>query len=321
MKDKKFFLLQKDKETISINTFENSEICEFKTYFVNKKTIWFTDGIENLATLNTVTRKLEIINFHPNDVIRQDLPYKLKPKSLLLNSDNLFVGGEMENEMLVQFHLKTQKWYSLDIPDEFKYPGKAIDDLLANETQLIAIDNIVYPKYLIYYNLNMTGKVCLSHVFELKGNGTYENITRGFHTENYLGLISDAWGECGAFEFISIYDKKDMHRSFSLMLKENRNISLDIPNRINDLAIIDTTLFFADTEKGLGRFQIKDYYFKSSADEGCFVFNEDAPVAEINYEHFKEKKIVKLTTIPNTNKVVLTLENWKKILTHKIVEV
>ena len=40
MIDKKFFLLQKDKETISINTFKNNEICELKTYFVNKKTIF-----------------------------------------------------------------------------------------------------------------------------------------------------------------------------------------------------------------------------------------------------------------------------------------
>jgi hypothetical protein len=321
MKDNKYFLLQKDKETISVNTLENNEICELKTYIVNKKTIWATDGSENLATLNTVTKLLEIINFHTNEVAQLVLPYKFEPKSVLLNSDNLFVGGILQNEMLVQFHLKTQKWYSLDIPDEFKYPGKAIDDLLANETQLIAIDNIVYPKYLIYYNLIMTGKVSLSHVLELKGTGTYENITRGFHTENYLGLISDTWGECGAFEFISIYDKKDMDRSFSLMLKECRDLSQVINKRINDLAIIDNTLFFADKEKGLGRFQIKDYYFKSSADEDSYVFNEDAPEAEIKYEQFKGKKIIKLTVIPNTNKVVLTLENWKKIITHKIVEI
>jgi hypothetical protein len=300
---------------------ENNEICELKTYFVNIKTIWVTDGIEKLATLNTGTKKLEIINFHTNEVAQLVLPYKFEPKSVLLNSDNLFVGGIFQNEMLVQFHLKTQEWYSLDIPDEFKIPGKAIDDLLANETQLIAIDNIVDPKYLIYYNLNMTSKVSLSHVFELKGTGTYEHITRGFHSENYLGLISDTWGECGAFEYISIYVKKDMDRSFSMMLKECRDLSQDNKNRIIDLAIIDNTLFFADKEKGLGRFKIKPFYFKSSEDERSFVFNEDAPEAEIMFEQFKGKKIIKLTVIPNTNKVVLTFENWKKILTHKIVEV
>jgi hypothetical protein len=87
------------------------------------------------------------------------------------------------------------------------------------------------------------------------------------------------------------------------------------------LAIIDNSLFFADKEKGLGRLQIKDYHFKSSADEDSYVFNEDAPEAEIKYEQFKGKKIIKLTVIPNSNKVVITFENWKKILTHKIVEI
>src|SRR5690606_14964784 len=118
------------------------------------------------------------------------IPFGIKPKSILLNEHNLLIGGEMGNEILVQYNLQSKRWYNLQIPKEVMFPGKAIDDLVVNDSLLIAIDDIVMPKYVLFYKLKPQGKLELSHFKELKSNGAYESIFQARITDKHFGLIS-----------------------------------------------------------------------------------------------------------------------------------
>ena len=137
------FLLQKDENTISINTFVNDKINEIRSFSISKKSIYTTDQKERIAILDTAKNDVTIFDVNSSKQIKLSIPFKIKPKTVLLNNDNLFIGGEMGEEILIQYHLLNEKWYQLEIPKEVVFFGKAIDDLVIKEGLLIAIDNIV----------------------------------------------------------------------------------------------------------------------------------------------------------------------------------
>ena len=54
LKEGNYFLLLKDKEIISLNTYENNKINEKNTFAISGKTIFTTDQKERVAVLDTV---------------------------------------------------------------------------------------------------------------------------------------------------------------------------------------------------------------------------------------------------------------------------
>jgi len=146
LKNGKLFLLLKDDRTISINSFENDKLNEIKSFSISQKSIYTTDQKERVAILDTAKNEVSIIEIKSSAQIKLTIPFEIKPKTILLNNENVFIGGEMGKELLIQYHLKSEKWFQLEIPEEVKVWGKAIDDLVVNDTLLIAVDNIVLPK-------------------------------------------------------------------------------------------------------------------------------------------------------------------------------
>src|SRR5690606_3967481 len=118
LKNGKLFLLQKDEKTISINSFENDKINEIKSFTISKKSIYTTDQKERVAILDTAKNDVIILDIYSSKQIKLFIPFEIKPKTILLNNDNLFVGGEMGREILIQYHLRNEKWHQLEIPKE-----------------------------------------------------------------------------------------------------------------------------------------------------------------------------------------------------------
>ncbi len=222
LKSGKLFLLQKDKGSISVNVFEAGTIKELSILLVPEKSTYTTDQKSTVAVIDTSVNSVYLFNIKSKIKTTLKIPFEIKPKSILLNEDNLFIGGEMGSELLIQYNLKNKRWYNLQVPVEVMSPGKAVDDLVINDSLLIAIDNIVMPKYVLVYNLNPKGKLALSHYKELKTNGAYESILQARITNKYLGLISRTYsGYSGATDHITIYDGLDLSSSFVLSSNEH----------------------------------------------------------------------------------------------------
>jgi hypothetical protein len=240
----------------------------------------------------------------------------LKPKTILLNDENLFIGGEMGKEMLVQYNIQSQEWYQLQTPIEVMFPGKAIDDLVVNDSLLVAIDNIIMPKYVLFYRLNSNGRLELSHYNGLKYNGAYESIHQGRITESYIGLLSDSYsGYVGATNHITIYNNVDLSSSFALSSNQNdKNY-----HTFTDFILINNKIVIASKEKGLGIFEIKETYFKKTDEYSNRSSNRREDISKIKYRKYENQVITKLTLIPSTNKIVLTLEDTKGVIRHEII--
>jgi len=147
-----YFILLNNKSTISLNTFENSAIVEHKTFDISDKSIFTTDKKSSVAILDTSQNNIILYDFLLSKEIKLTIPYDLKPKTLLLFDNNLFVGGEMGKEILIQYQIKKNQWEKLEVPKEVQMWGKAVDDLVINDSLLIAIDNLIIPKYFITLN-------------------------------------------------------------------------------------------------------------------------------------------------------------------------
>ena len=311
------FLLLKDQKTISINSFDNERIYEIKTFPISEKSIFTTDQNARVAILDTATNTLAIFDIHSSNHTKLSIPYDIKPKTLLLNNDNLFIGGEMGTEILIQYHLDSKKWYQLEIPDEVMLYGKAVDDFVVYDNFLIAIDNIVLPKYILFYDLNSTNNLDLSHFKALRTNGSYESIYQGRITEKYFGLISETLsGYSGVSGHITIYNGLDLEKSFTI----TSNVHEEDYHTFNDFLICNDKIFIASKEKGLGIFNIEKSYFKVF-DYPHDTFNFQIGTSRIDYTPFENREILKLTIIPNTDKIVLTIENISGIIEHEIIEI
>lgn len=312
------FLLQKDENSISINTFVNDTINEIRSFSISKKSIYTTDQKERIAILDTAKNDVTIFDVNSSKQIKLSIPFKIKPKTVLLSNENLFIGGEMGEEILIQYHLLNEKWYQLEIPKEVVFFGKAIDDLVIKEGLLIAIDNIVMPKYILYYLLNSQDKIEISHFKELKSNGAYESIRQGRITQKYFGLISGTYsGYVGATEHITIYDNIDLKKSFTISSNQKKKDH----HTFNDFLIVKDKIIIASKEKGLGTFKIIKSYFKDSDEYGTEEFNAKLSASKINYTPFKNRTIIKLTIIPNTEKIIVTIKDKKGIIKHEIIEI
>jgi len=311
------FILLKNKNNISLNQFRDNKIVEIEKYKISKNSIYKTDNFQKVIIIDTTTNKLSIFDITTKNETKLNIPFKIKPKTITIDKNNVFIGGELEEEMLIQYNIKTQKWFALEIPTQVLFPRKAIDDLLLNDTLLIAIDNLVMPKYILYYHLNSDERLSLSHFKELKSNGTYESIYKGKLSSQYLGLLSGTYsGYVGSTEHITIYKDLELSKSFAISTNHNdKNY-----RSMNDILIIDDDLIIASSENGLGIFNIKDSYFtESENDFGNFNSNIDSK--KIKYKSYKNENIISLTQIPNTKKVILTIKEKNNRIKHQIIDI
>jgi hypothetical protein len=120
------------------------------------------------------------------------------------------------------------------------------------------------------------------------------------------------WGS--THEHITIYSDLNLINSFAISLEFSGT------RAFNDFLIIENKLLIANREKGLGIIEIKDSYFKASKDK-FDTFNTRIDENLIDYKQYKKGENIRLTIIPNTPKIILTIRNSLEEITNEIVEI
>jgi hypothetical protein len=170
----------------------------------------------------------------------------------------------------------------------------------------------------LFYYLNSTGKLEFSHYKKIPSNGAWETIRQGRITSDYLGLLSRTdSGWVGPFEHVAIYNSLDMTSSFAISIEAERQSGYTI----NDFLLVDDKLFIAHRSKGLGIFEIDDSYFEANQDDSFVGFNARVDADKINYTQFRNGQVIRLTSIPNEAKIVLTIRNARGRIRHEIFSV
>ena len=232
-------------------------------------------------------------------------PSIISPKSICLLKYNLILGGENNShELVVSYSISQDKFIPVEMP--FKQYGKSIDDFLVDNNRVIAVDNIVYPKYLIEYDFSNPDYPHLIKSFNLPENGTYESIKKGTQNESYIALISSTFGMDGGGHYINIFHKRTYDNYIRLSQwfgERNKYKKQEKKYYWRDILLVPdkNILLLSSNEDGIGIYYIEDSLIgaKEKEDSGSIV-----------YFNNWEKKVIKLLCPPNDSEnLILIFEN------------
>lgn len=135
---------------------------------------------------------------------------------------------------------------NIDLPIDVKI-GKSVDDILINDNNLILVDNIVYPKFLLEYDVSVPNNPIHLITKELPCNGTYEHIIKGDINNDWLVLFSSTVGQYFSCQHISVSGKTEGIISICDCLLINEKRKYDIL----DICLVANRLYVLRTD-GLG---------------------------------------------------------------------
>ncbi|HEY1189444.1 MAG TPA: hypothetical protein VGE74_17455, partial [Gemmata sp.] len=140
------------------------------------------------------------------------MPPAYKAECLLFHRQVLFVGGDCGKEVLGSFDLASPEpeWVPLAVPEEFRRYGKRIDDLLLDGDRLIAVDDVVFPKYLLRYDVTNPRAAQLAGVIGLLAHSGNETIHCGALGESWLAILSRSVTMGGGANFIGLLGRQDL---------------------------------------------------------------------------------------------------------------
>ena len=197
------------------------------------------------------------------------LKTNFSPKSLNSKNNVVYLGGISNNDRqnpgeifaIIDLDDKNFTLNEIKLPINISY-GKAIDDVLVLNDKLILVDDIIYPKYLIEYNISNPGKPVHVLTKELDNNGTYEHIIKGDINNDWMVLLSSTVGRGGSSDHIVIEGKTVGHlmsvRRFSLSDDDSKKEKAET---LKDLCLVDkflyvlinSTVYSLDLEKTISR--------------------------------------------------------------------
>ncbi len=190
-----------------------------------------------------------------------NLPSKFNIKTLKIVENYLLVGGAWNSDnAFYVFDIINKKWHTVPVPEDLFFFGKAMDDFLLIGDKIIAVDNIVMPKYLIEYSISDLPDLKHGKIFMLQPNGTYENIKRAVANENYIVLLSGTFGgyHRATANHISVLNTDNFENSFSISSNRMRPWTY---LTWADIEIVNKRVYVACKERGLGSFRIYPSYF------------------------------------------------------------
>lgn len=237
------------------------------------------------------------------DVKYLPFPEMISPTSICIIKEHLILGGKKnhsasESEMLATYDIREKKFKSIEVPPiVFK---KSIDDLLVDHNKVIAVDNVVEPKFILEYNFEDLNNPHLIDLYTLPLGGTYESIKKGTMNQKYIALFSTTYGRMGGGTNINIFRKGDFSKHLSLsqfnyFLMEN----LDTYDW-KDFVLLPkhNVLLLSSLKDGIGVYQINENKFDEKS-------NEDSDA--VKYITYSNKEVIKILIPPQSPDYVLII--------------
>jgi hypothetical protein len=109
-------------------------------------------------------------------------------------------------------------WQPLAMPDGRLWARKAFDALVSRGERLVALDNIVFPKWMVHYRADPSGVPQLLDVTPLHENGPYEHVISAHAGESRFAVLSSTVGRSGFHLHITLYRWQDHAASAVLTL-------------------------------------------------------------------------------------------------------
>jgi hypothetical protein len=338
----KYFLLPESGDSISVNIWRGETVERVASYAgrMDKST---TDGQRYVAVMN-YQNKLTIHDIKNKTILLDTLSQKFEVHSMFLHGNYLYLGGRntidfldyfKKIDMLKSYNIVRRQWADVPIPKEVQNENKAVDDMVLLGDTLIAVDDLVFPKYLIYYKLDKIGAARLLGHVELSSSQPYELIEAARYDGKHFILRSSSHGMEQSTQHFCIMEAKDLHTSFKETLLSNyfywgyeyddyiedfvrKNCSLSgnylggqyyFFLHVIDFALLGDKILFCHDKLGIAVVGLRA---KKSIAAEDFSLPPSLP---------KGIEILKMTLTPNPNKVLLSVQDKNNKVRHELVEV
>lgn len=189
------------------------------------------------------------------------MPDEYKAECLLFHRQVLFVGGDCGKEVIGAFDFAAPqpKWVPLEVPEQFRRHGKRIDDFLRDGDRLIAIDDVIFPKYLLRYDITDPRSPRLIDVGRLLPHSGNETIHCGAIGKSWIAILSHSFTKGGGSYFIALLDRTNLGEysrlyapsDDSFTQKYSRTAPKDMRTWL-DIAFHDDALLIAAGKYGIG---------------------------------------------------------------------
>jgi len=120
-----------------------------------------------------------------------------------------------------------RKWNAIPLPNGLAKRGKSIDALFVREGKLVAIDNIVIPKWILVYDLNRELNATDVEVVPLKTHTTYESVRSVAEGDDFYALQSTGINHGNVSSYISLLDKYSLKEKANWVFPGKRNNPFD----------------------------------------------------------------------------------------------
>ena len=147
--------------------------------------------------------------------------------------------------------------------------GKSVDDLLLDGSKIIAVDDIVVPKFMIDYDFSDPGNPRLIADHDLASAGPNETIKKGTLNAEYVALLSVMMVQTGVYQSIALFIKGhyDTYCSVAELLRQWESVNVDFPHLSESetspwLDILwhptENVLLIAAMERGIGILSLEE---------------------------------------------------------------
>lgn len=168
------------------------------------------------------------------------------------HGNNLFYIYDFELDVVIRPNLGSLKLSS----------KKTSDGFIFLKDQVIVVDNLITPKYLLLFDWKVNGAPTFNTSFQIPAHGPYEVVT-GYSQSNLLcGLITQSGGRGGRGYHITIFDVFNLERYFSISIHFDRFAKEYWEFR--SIEFFGDYLLIACGAKGLGVFPVQKTNFTIS---------------------------------------------------------
>ena len=340
----KYFVLPHNKNNLSINQWLNDTIKTIDIYpfaFLQKITV--SDGQQYLIIAHK-NDSLSLYNFKNKAETTIKIPFELFINTIFIQYQQVFIGGQISNtkkneEFLLVYHIQNKTWETLFIPSKIKKIGKGIDDFAISGDTLMAIDNMVTPKYILYYKLQPNSSPLYINYHEIASNYTNTQIHSARYNGQYLALNASYSSKISSGFFVPLIKATQIHEKLKspkfnpfywgylpakeLMLQKNylqlhcsffyeNDVSNKLQSQdITDFALLSDNIIFSHKTKGIAIFKI---------DSIASSFDNDIPLNNIQYTQPPNGEIHKISLSPNPKKIILSIYKESENYKHSILD-